>query len=413
MVNKHTDNMPIFHEYLHDSLKKIIWVEFFYRFIFILLLFLTIFNLFRISTYFFDTKKVTIFFFNFILLNIFFFSLTISFFGNFSGKILRKIDIKSMYETKLSLEKKNIEKAKLISKSLEDHISKTNYTIYKPQKNWKIVFVIFLIFFLIFSAGNLYSYFQFGKVALSPLSYEEKVISTMQSKVLKMLAELSDNSEQYKTLKSIYESYTKSFESGGIDSTEYLKALDQLMKGLSMQSSYQQKGMMEQNNQYAGNEKTNINTNKPSEENSSLALYSKLKNEMIENENNMESNPKSSKEAEFSKSSQQKQSFIEFLKSEFINQPKNAQNMLPGYSKDNITSSSENSLDFTTIMESIFSSNNSESYSLSNQLTSEEKLAVFKYFLQQYSLKGGDINFDEAYFISLIKQYLQMIEDVK
>ncbi len=413
MVDKHTDNMPIFHEYLHDSLKKVIWIEFFYRFIFVSLLFLIMFNLFRIFTYFFKTNKVTIFFFNFMLSNLFFFSLTISFFGNFSGKFLRKIDIKSMYETKLSLEKKNIEKAKIISKSLEDHMSKTNYTLYKPEKNWRLVLIIFLIFFLTFSSGTLYSYYQFGKVTLSPLSYEEKVITTMQSKVLKMMAELSDKSEQYKTLKSIYESYTKSFESGGIDSTEYLKALDQLMKGLSMQSSYQQKEMMEQNNSYNYNEKRDNNGNKKGEGISSQAYYSKLKNEMIENENKMEIGPKVSTGMEFDKSIQHKQSFIEFLKSEFINQPKNAQNMLPGYSKDNVTSSSENSLDFTTIMESIFSSNKSESYSLSNQLTSEEKLAVFKYFLQQYSLKESNISFDEQYFISLIKQYLQMIEDVK
>ncbi len=409
MKKEKKENLTLFKDFIFSRLYHNIWDDFFYKLILLSLIFLSVYSMIRLSALFFNIRNYFIFVFNYfsIILFIIFFPLLI--FQNYLGKYLRKIDIKNIFESYMIIKRESNSNSQYFANILEDIVLKTDNKKIKIKRNWKIIFIFLIIFLLFFIFGSIFSFYQYGKVIYKIIPSEYKEVLTMQSIVEKLLNQLDEESEQFKILNNLYNQYTSSFTQSGINQKEYLERLNQILQqsiasGLSNEDKYKfAKGSTSANIYDKNNSSSKVQKGKldllsqkyieQEQENEKIIIEKQTKINIQKNEI--------------------RESFLDFLKTRLFH-PENPKNEgKPGYQSQDIKDYTVNSPDYSTLLQTIYSSSSEFSYSLSNQLTPTQKIEIFNFILKQFNINPSNVSFDEEFFYKLILLYFEMLNKEK
>ncbi|MEJ5273104.1 MAG: hypothetical protein WH035_03155, partial [Spirochaetota bacterium] len=385
-----------------------IYLYIFYRFLMIFLLFLLFYSILRTLSLIFNIRNNLIFCFYYFSIIL---SLIIFIAGNYKnylGKFLREIDVKTIYESYMVVKRKKDDVTPYFSSILEENVSNNAYKKLKINLNWKIILIIFIFFILIFVIGSIFSYYQYGKIVYKVVPAELKEVLTMQSIVEKLLDQLDKDSSQYKFLSKLYEEATTTYSKHGFNEKEYLERLNQILQqsvSLGASKSYQGNAENNSSSTFSGD----INKNEAKDSNrqgQSKLLAQKYKKEMEKDDKDKSD----SKTKVVTAGENIKQNFFEFLKNQFAH-PENPQGKGPsGYEAQDVKSNQNPSVDFSTLMQSIYSNSGEFSYSLSNQLSESQKIEIFNYLVKQLNLNSSNVSFDEQLFYKLITLYFEQLK---
>jgi hypothetical protein len=410
MAKKKEERFPLFKQYLFEDFNRAVYQSILYRFLIIVLLYLVGYSLLRLISLTFNIRYYIIFVFYYFSI---IFSLLVFFIGNYSnylGKYLRSIDVKTIYEAYMVIKRKNKGEADYFSSILEDNVSNNEYKRLNLKLKWKTLLIIFFIFLIIFGIGSIFSFYQYGKVVYKVVPFEIKEVLTMQSIVEKLLQQIDEDSEQYKFLSKLYEEATASYSKHGINQKEYLERLNQILQQST--SLGESKNLQSSSSNYASSsnvEPTKSSSKEKKDDNQSSVLAQKYKKQLQEDEKNFVE----SKTKVLTAGENIKQNFLEFLKNQFSH-PENPKAQGPaGYESQDIKSSQNPSVDFSTMLESIYANSSEFSYSLSNQLTQTQKIEIFNYLVKQFNISSSTISFDEELFYKLILLYLEQMKQMQ
>ncbi|MCR4421233.1 MAG: hypothetical protein NUV32_02005 [Exilispira sp.] len=410
MVKKKEEKFPLFKQYLYEDFNRVIYQYVFYRFLIIFLLYLLAYSFLRLISLTFNIRYYIIFVFYYFSM---IFSLLVFFIGNFNnylGKFLRLIDIKTIYETYMVIKRKNKITADYFSSILEDNASNNGYKRLNLKLKWKTLLIILFLFLIIFGIGSIFSFYQYGKVVYKVVPFELKEVLTMQSIVEKLLEQLDEDSDQYKFLSNLYEEATYSYTKHGINQKEYLERLNQILQqSTSLGESKNLQSSLTSSSSSSNAELDKGSSKEKKDENQSSKLVQKYKKQMEDDEKNQPD----SKTKVLTAGENMKQNFLDFLKTQFSH-PENPKAMGPaGYESQDIKSLQNPSVDFSTMLESIYANSSEFSYSLSNQLTQAQKIEIFNYLVKQFNISSSTISFDEELFYKLILLYLEQMNQIQ
>ncbi|MFN3411462.1 MAG: hypothetical protein ACK4YF_04820, partial [Exilispira sp.] len=285
----------------------------------------------------------------------------------------------------------------------------------KINMKWKILLIILILIFFLFILGSIFSFYQYGKVVYKIIPSELKEVLTIKSIVEKLLNQIDEESDQYKYLCKLYEDATTSFSKGEINQNEYIDKLNEILKQ-SLSSKAAKSYQDNKKSFVSSNEDVKNKDNQKGEYKEKGVKLSgkKHQNQIEEDETKKDEIKKVDSNIKILTQDQYiKQNFLDFIKSQ-LSKTENKVNQGPaGYQAQNSKYFQNSSIDFSTILQSIYTGSSEFSYSLSNQLSSTEKIEIFNYILKQFNINNSNMVFDEELFYKLISLYLDQMKKVQ
>lgn len=415
MNNRKNEYFTVFKQYMLEDFRRVVYKYIFYRLFLILSIILLLYCFLRVISLIASVKTYLILSFYYIST---IFGLLIFIIGNYNnyiGKFLRKIDIKTLYESYIVIRNKDKNIALFFSSVLEDNVFREHYKKLKIDIKWKILLIVLILIFLLFLLGSIFSFYLYGKIVYKIVPSELKEVLTIQSIVEKLLNQIDEESDQYKYLSKLYEDATTSFSKEEIKPNEYIDKLNQILKlSLSLEAakSYQDN----KKSLFLIGENDNNKNNQKGEykEKGAKLLGQKHQNQIEEDETKKDEIKKVDINIKILTQDEYiKQSFLDFIKNQ-LSKTENKVNQGPaGYQTQIAKYFQNSSIDFSTILQSIYTSSSEFSYSLSNQLTSTEKIEIFNYILKQFNINNSNMVFDEELFYKLISLYLDQMKKIQ